>query len=165
MLDISRISTGKLSLNLKNVYMNQLINDLLERFKDQLTTQKIESKFIFKNDITLVCDPERMDQVITNFMTNAIRYGGKQPIYIMLEETEDHVTIKVKDHGRGISKEDQDRIFKRFERAHTEEDVNGLGLGLYINHQIVEEHQGKITLESEPGKGSIFSVQIPKVRV
>lgn len=164
MLDISRISTGKLSLNLKNVYMNQLVGDLLERFKDQLTTQNIESKFICNSDITLVCDPERIEQVITNFMTNAIRYGGKQPIHIHLEESDKHVIIKVKDHGRGISKEDQERIFKRFERAHTEDDVNGLGLGLYINRQIVEEHQGRITLESEPGKGSVFIVQIPKVR-
>lgn len=164
MLDISRISTGKLSLNLKNVYMNQLITELLERFKEQLATQNIESKFIYNNDVTLVCDPERMDQVITNFMTNAIRYGGKQPIHIHLEENENSVLIKVQDHGRGINKDDQERIFKRFERAHTEDDVNGLGLGLYINRQIVEEHQGQISLISEPGKGSVFIVQIPKVR-
>lgn len=164
MLDISRISTGKLSLNLKNVYLNQLILDLLERFRDQLRVHDIETKFLVNEDITLVCDPERIDQVITNFMTNAIRYGGKQPIHIHLEQNNNHVVIKVKDHGRGISKEDQDRIFKRFERAHTEDDVNGLGLGLYINRQIVEQHQGHIVLESEPGKGSAFIVQIPKVR-
>lgn len=164
MLDISRISTGKLSLNLKNVYMNQLILDLLDRFKDQLLTQNVETKFFHEEDVTLVCDPERMDQVITNFMTNAIRYGGKTPIHVHLEHCENFVTIKVKDHGRGISKNDQERIFKRFERAHTEDDVNGLGLGLYINQQIIEEHKGKILLESEPGKGSTFIVQIPKVR-
>ncbi len=164
MLDISRISSGKLSLNLKNVYLNQLIQDLLERFRDQLRDQNIETKFIAADDITLVCDPDRMDQVMTNFMTNAIRYGGKQPVHIHLEQCNQFVTIKVKDHGRGINKEDQERIFKRFERAHTEEDVNGLGLGLYINRQIVEEHQGKIMLESEPGKGSAFIVQFPKVR-
>lgn len=164
MLDISRISTGKLSLNLKNVYLNQLIQDLLERFRDQLRAQNIEAKFIATDDITLVCDPDRMDQVITNFMTNAIRYGGKQPVHIHLEQCHQFVTIKVKDHGRGINKEDQERIFKRFERAHTEDDVNGLGLGLYINRQIVEEHQGKIMLESEPGKGAAFIVQFPKVR-
>jgi PAS domain S-box-containing protein len=163
MLDISRISTGKLSLNLKNVYMNQLIQDLIERFNEQLRLHEIETKFIFTDDITFVCDPERIEQVITNFMTNAIRYGGKQPIHIHLEQCDDFVTIKVKDHGRGISKDDQERIFKRFERAHTDEDVNGLGLGLYINRQIVEEHKGKITLESEPGKGAVFIVQLPKV--
>lgn len=164
MLDISRISTGKLSLNLKNVYLNQLVLDLLDRFRDQLASQKIETKLIHTGDITVICDPERMDQVITNFMTNAIRYGGKTPIHIFLEQDENFVTIKVKDHGRGISKDDQERIFKRFERAYTEEDVNGLGLGLYINQQIIEEHKGTLSLMSEPGKGSIFIVQIPKVR-
>lgn len=164
MLDISRISTGKLSLNLKNVYMNQLILDLMDRFREQLHSQNIESKFIHPEDITLICDPERIDQVVTNFMTNAIRYGGKTPIHVYLEQDEDHVTIKVKDHGRGISKVDQERIFKRFERAHTEDDVNGLGLGLYINQQIVEEHKGKLSLISEPDQGATFIVQIPKVR-
>lgn len=164
MLDISRISHGKMYLNLKNVYLNGLIQDLLERFRDQLQSQKIETKFFANEDILCICDPERIDQVITNLMTNAIRYGGKSPIHIYLEQCPEFVTIKVKDHGRGISREDQQRIFMQFERAHTEEDVNGLGLGLYINKQIVEEHQGKILLESEVGKGSNFIVKLPKVR-
>jgi PAS domain S-box-containing protein len=164
MLDISRISNGKLSLNLKNVFVNKLIEDLLDRFREQLSSQQIESKIFAQDDITVVCDPDRIDQVITNFMTNAIRYGGKQPIHIHLNHCDQYVMIKVQDHGRGISKEDQERIFLRFERAHTDEDVNGLGLGLYINRQIIDEHQGMILVESELGKGSAFTVKIPKVR-
>lgn len=164
MLDISRISTGKLTLNFKKINVAMLAHDVLERFKDQLRAMEIEHQFIGDTGIYCECDSERIDQVITNFMTNAIRYGGKKPIHVIIADDEHHVYIRVKDHGRGISKSDQGRIFKRFERAHTEEDVSGLGLGLYINTKIIEEHKGKIFIDSEPGKGSTFSVQLPKVR-
>lgn len=164
MLDISRISTGKLTLNLHRVNMTTLIANVLERFKDQLKASDISYEFFHHSETYLICDAEKIDQVITNFMTNAIRYGQRSPVHITLEETENSVIIQFKDHGRGISVNDQQRIFKRFERAHTDEDVNGLGLGLYINKQIIEEHQGKITLVSELGLGSNFIVEIPKVR-
>lgn len=162
MLDISRISSGKMNHNVRNVNFTNLTRDVLERFKDQLRSYQIESTFYCKEDIEVNCDPERMDQVITNFMTNAIRYGGKKPIHVIVEETKDRVILKVKDHGRGINKADQERIFNRFERAHTDDDVDGLGLGLYINNQIVKEHGGKILIESEPGKGATFIVELPK---
>lgn len=162
MLDISRITSGKLNHHARKVNFTAVTRDVLERFKDQLRSYQIESAFFCKQDIEVICDPERMDQVITNFMTNAIRYGGKKPIHIILEENNEWVILKVKDHGRGINKADQERIFNRFERAHTEEDVNGLGLGLYINNQIVKEHGGRISIESEPGKGATFIVELPK---
>lgn len=97
-------------------------------------------------------------------MTNAIRYGKRKPIHITIEEKAEVVCLKVKDHGRGIYKEDFERIFNRFERAHTTEDVSGLGLGLYINKNIVDEHNGKILLDSEPGKGSTFILELPKIQ-
>lgn len=164
MLDISRISTGKLSLNIKTVNIRHLCLEVLERFNDQLKELNIEANLQGQKDIIAQCDADRIDQVVTNFMTNAIRYGGRKPIDIILEENATSVFIKVKDRGRGIYKEDQERIFKRFERAHTAEDVSGLGLGLYINTQIVEEHHGRISLESEPGQGSMFIVELPKTQ-
>lgn len=164
MLDISRISTGKLSLNIKTVNLRHLCGEVLERFNDQLKELHIEARLQCQKDIIAQCDADRIDQVVTNFMTNAIRYGGRKPIEIIIEENASSVFIKVKDQGRGIYKEDQERIFKRFERAHTPDDVSGLGLGLYINSQIVEEHHGKISLESEPGKGSTFIVELLKTQ-
>lgn len=164
MLDISRISTGKLSLNIKKVNLCVLCQEVLDRFSDQLRDLRIESRLTCVDGIFAQCDADRIDQVVTNFMTNAIRYGGRKPIEIIVDENATTVFIKVKDQGRGIYKEDQERIFKRFERAHTPDDVSGLGLGLYINSQIVEEHHGKISLESEPGKGSMFIVELPKTR-
>jgi PAS domain S-box-containing protein len=162
MLDISRISTGKLTLNLRNANLALLIKDALGRFEDHLLSLNIQTKFMYEREIIHLCDPERIDQVITNFMTNAIRYGGRNPIHISLEETNNQIIIKFKDHGRGISKIDQERIFKRFEQAHTEDDVNGLGLGLYINQQIIHEHGGSISIESELQQGAVFIVELPK---
>lgn len=163
MLDISRITSGKMNHHSRKVNFTTLARDVLDRFKDQLRSFHIESALFCREDIELNCDPERMDQVITNFMTNAIRYGGKKPIHVIIEESQDQVILKIKDHGRGINKEDQERIFNRFERAHTDEDVDGLGLGLYINNQIVKQHGGRILIESEPGKGATFVVELPKI--
>jgi signal transduction histidine kinase len=163
MLDISRISSGKLTLNMKRSNMTDLILNVLDRFKDQLKASEIDYQFFYQTEIYVHCDPEKIDQVITNFMTNAIRYGQKKPIHIYLEEKEDSVVIKFRDHGRGIEIHDQERIFKRFERAHTDEDVSGLGLGLYINGQIIEEHKGTIKLISAPGAGATFVVELPKL--
>lgn len=162
MLDISRINNKKFSLNIKTVNLRAVTNEVLERFEDQLKNKNIESAFYADKDIYVDCDPGRIDQVITNFMTNAIRYGDKKPLHIYLEETNENAYIKVKDHGRGIPKDDHERIFNRFERAHSAEDVSGLGLGLYINKKIAEEHGGRILLESEQGKGSIFILELPK---
>ena len=164
MLDISRIDTGKLTLNLKKVNLAGVILDVLDRFKDHLESQNISVELKYQADVYYECDPERIDQVMTNFMTNAIKYGKKKPIHVHLEENSTHVILRIQDFGRGISKADQERIFKRFEQAHTSEDVSGLGLGLYINQRIIDEHAGVISLESEVDKGSIFSVLFPKVR-
>lgn len=162
MLDISRIDSGKLKFYFRKNQLKKIIQDVLNRFDDQIRSANLEVKFFCEKDIEFHCDGERMDQVITNLMTNAIRYGSKSPIHIYLEEQTDKIVIKVQDFGRGIAKEDHDRIFKRFERAHTSEDVSGLGLGLYINKQIVEEHKGKLLLESELEQGSTFIVELPK---
>ena len=163
MLDISRISTGKLKLAFRTTNIKLIIEDVLARFEEQTKASNIEVKFFCDTDIFCLADGERLDQVITNFMTNAIRYGKKKPIHVYLLENESTITIKVQDFGRGVMKEDQERIFNRFERAHTSEDVSGLGLGLYINKQIVDEHNGNISIESEPGKGATFIVELPRV--
>lgn len=162
MLDISRISIGKLNLNIRNVKLKTLTMEVLERFDEQLKEKRIELFFDAPDNIIVECDAGRIDQVITNFMTNAIRYGKKKPILITIEDKESYVHLRIQDHGRGIRREDFERIFNRFERAHTADDVSGLGLGLYINKTIVEEHNGRILLESEPEKGSIFILELPK---
>ena len=114
------------------------------------------------DEATVTWDRLRIEQVITNFITNAIRYGRGSTIELSVEDKRDEVLISVKDYGAGIPKIDQDRIFNLFERGTGSGEVSGLGLGLFISKQIIEAHKGIVWVESEIGKGSTFFAKIPK---
>ena len=102
-----------------------------------------------------------MEQVIVNLIGNAIKYAKNSALTITLESVGDNAKLSFQDKGPGISHEDQRRLFQRFERAASSNHVGGLGLGLYISKQIVEAHGGVIRLESEVGKGSTFTIEVP----
>jgi signal transduction histidine kinase len=110
-------------------------------------------------------DRIRLEQVFTNLLTNAIRYGKGRPVTITLAGESNFVRGDVKDQGIGIAEDAKTIIFDRFERAISASEVSGLGLGLFIAQQIVEAHQGKIWVESELGKGATFTVELPKRRL
>ena len=103
----------------------------------------------------------RIEQVVVNFITNVMKYAPGRPVHVKVERTDRFAKVTVQDEGEGIPKQHQDRIFGRFERATLTNDVSGLGLGLYICKQIVEEHRGRIYLESETGRGSSFIFELP----
>lgn len=105
-------------------------------------------------------DRLRLEQVFTNLVVNAIKYGRGKPITISGWRDEDHAYVVVRDHGIGVSAADTPRIFEKFERA-VPPDYGGLGLGLYITRQLVEAHGGTITVESVFGEGSTFRVALP----
>lgn len=108
-------------------------------------------------------DRERLGQVVTNLLTNALRYGAGKPIAVLLSAEEGRARLRVSDQGLGVAEVDQRRIFERFERGAPASHYGGLGLGLYIARQIVEAHDGVITLESAPsrGPGAAFTVELP----
>ena len=107
-------------------------------------------------------DRLRLEQVVTNLLTNAMRYGGKRPVTVSVSKADDQVRLAVRDQGIGIAQDAQRKIFDRFERSVSADEVSGLGLGLYITKQIVEAHAGKIWVESDgPNKGSTFFVELP----
>ena len=106
-------------------------------------------------------DRLRLDQVLTNLLSNALKFGAGKAIEVTLQETHDEVLLAVRDHGIGISPEHQSRIFGRFERAVPTRHYGGLGLGLWIVRQIVERLGGEIQVESVPGAGSTFMVTLP----
>jgi signal transduction histidine kinase len=111
-------------------------------------------------DVVVKWDRMRIEQVLTNLLSNAMKFGAGSPIEVRAETRDDDVEIAVRDFGIGISQEDQERIFGRFERAVSTRNFGGLGLGLYISAQIVRAHQGSLRVESEPGQGSTFIVRL-----
>ncbi|MDP3411776.1 MAG: HAMP domain-containing sensor histidine kinase, partial [Polaromonas sp.] len=113
--------------------------------------------------VTGFWDEFRIEQVVINLLTNALRYGKGQPVDVRMTPLDKGVRIDVRDGGCGISEADQKRIFGQFERAAAREgdETGGLGLGLYITHQLVQAHGGSITVQSRLGEGSEFSVLLP----
>lgn len=161
MLDISRISSGKLSMNFERVDLCELVRDLVERMSEQFITAECAITVDLCQTAVGIWDRFRIEQVVTNLLTNAMRYGSGKPIHIQVTAYNGNARLTVRDHGRGIAKENHERIFQRFERAISGREISGLGLGLYIVKQILEVHQGSIQIESELGQGATFIVDLP----
>ena len=161
LLDISRIGMGKLSLSFERFDLTELLTEVLERFSGQVTNANCEVILHNTLPIQVQWDRFRIEQVVINLLTNAIKYGAGQKIEIRTELVGQEVFFSFQDHGIGIAKEDQARVFGRFERAVSGSHFGGLGLGLYIVTQILNSHRGRIELESELGHGSTFKVTLP----
>jgi PAS domain S-box-containing protein len=161
LLDVSRVSSGTLRLQREECDLAEVVNEVTGRFGEECA--RAECQVTIEAPPTLVgqWDPLRIEQVITNLLANAIKYGAGKPIVIHVERGEGSAQLVVKDHGIGIEPEKVSRIFERFERAVSSRSYGGLGLGLYIARQIVEAHGGHITVVSLPGEGSTFTIQLP----
>lgn len=162
LLDVSRIRIGKLHLEPEPLDLATLLDDAVARMRDEAERSGSRVVVTAERPCTGTWDRTRLDQVVTNLLTNAIKYGGGKPIEITLGCTATGARLVVRDHGIGISPENQARIFERFERAASARHYGGFGLGLWIARQIVEESGGKITVESTPGEGSTFVVELPR---
>lgn len=128
MLDISRISIGKLALQPETFDMCALIKDVVDRYSGQIQDYGSEVKVSCSKEVVGTWDRFRIEQVITNLLTNALRYGNYLPIEIKTYIIERFAFIEVVDQGIGIAKESQSRIFERFERAISATEISGLGL-------------------------------------
>jgi two-component system CheB/CheR fusion protein len=162
LLDISRIESGKMSYCFERCDVAKLVGEVLERFSDQLKSVNCILELTRVDSVIVTCDSFRIDQVITNLITNAIKYGAGSLVRVHVSASDDlGVKFSVSDGGIGIAKKKQAKVFDRFERVINNVSVSGLGLGLYISKQIVDAHGGSIELESELGKGAKFTVQLP----
>jgi signal transduction histidine kinase len=134
---------------------------VLGQFKEEL--DRAGCSLLLRTDAGVVgrWDRLRVDQVITNLLSNAIKYGPGRPVEVDLQKLGGSVRLVVRDHGIGISAQDQTRVFERFERAVSVQHYGGFGLGLWISRQIVEGLGGTIAVHSEPGLGSTFVVELP----
>jgi PAS domain S-box-containing protein len=161
MLDIARISTGKLTITKGPVNLGDLVTELVDRYRSLFAAQGCELILDCEAGVIGSWDSFRIEQVVANLLTNAARYAPGKPVKVSVKKEGSEAVLKVKDQGIGIAEENQKRIFQRFERAGPVAETGGLGLGLYIVRSIVEMHGGKIDLESTLGRGSTFEVRLP----
>jgi PAS domain S-box-containing protein len=161
MLDVSRINSGRLSLEREDFDLCQLVQATAGRFAVNCAQSGVRLNVGQCEPIVGKWDSLRIEQVVLNLLDNALKYGEGSDIFIGVSRKDERAVIEVRDCGRGIDLKDHDRIFHRFERAITGTNISGLGLGLYIVHSIVKEHGGDIRVESAPGKGARFLVELP----
>jgi PAS domain S-box-containing protein len=162
LLDVSRLATGRLSLEPREVDLAQLAGQLAEAFVGEF--QRVGATLrvrIAEAPLVGRWDALRLEQVVVNLLSNAVRYGCGKPVELTLWREGDTAVLSVKDQGIGISRADLARIFGKFERAVSERHYGGLGLGLYITRQIVDAMSGSIQVDSHPGEGSTFTVRLP----
>ncbi|MBS1962380.1 MAG: response regulator [Bdellovibrionales bacterium] len=160
LLDISRINSGKMQLTFEEFLLSDLLRDTVDRFAEEIKIARCTVTLECDSDIRVQWDRFRIEQVVVNLLTNAIKYGAGSGIEIRAQESEGVVIFSVRDHGIGIAEADQARVFGRFERAVSGSHFGGLGLGLYIVTQILEAHGGSISLKSRTGMGSTFTVRL-----
>ncbi len=161
LLDVSRIETGRLRLELAEVELGDLVRDVVERFEPDLARTQCPLSVRASAPVTGRWDRSRLDQVVTNLLTNAIKFGAGTHVEISVGAEAGVARLAVKDCGIGIGADLQARVFDRFARAAPATHYGGLGLGLYISRGIVEAHGGSIGVESQPGAGSTFTVELP----
>ncbi len=161
LLDVSRIETGRLVLDLADVELGALVRDVVERLEPDLARSRCSLSVRASAPVTGRWDRSRLDQVVTNLLSNAMKFGSEKPIEISIGAEGGIARLVVTDRGIGISPARQARVFQRFERAAPAAHYGGLGLGLYISRRIVEAHRGSIRVESEPVAGSTFTVELP----
>lgn len=161
LLNFSLITTGKLELELKEDNLTDHVKSVIDRFEDHLTIAGSSLKLEANEEIRGLWDQVRLDQAISNLLTNAIKYGEGSPIEIEVKKEGEKAKITISDKGIGIDPRLQKTVFERFKRGTSDLKFQGLGIGLFIVKQIVEAHGGKIYVKSKLGHGSKFTIELP----
>lgn len=163
MLDVSRARTGKLAIVPAPFDLVASAQAVVDAIQEQAAGDGVTLTLAAPDSLPLVGDEFRIEQVITNLLTNALRYGQNKPVAVAVGVREEvpEAFVSVRDQGMGIAPEDQERIFEQFERTESAAQVAGLGLGLYIARQIAQAHQGRLEVRSAPGEGAEFILSLP----
>jgi signal transduction histidine kinase len=164
LLDITRVTTGRLELTLDDLDIAALTRDLVRRLEEVFCNAGIQVSVHGPSALCGRWDRERIDIALTNLLTNAAKYGNAKPVSVEIEDAGAIARVRVSDGGIGIAPDDQQRIFERFERAVPERHYGGFGVGLWLSREIVEAHGGTIEVQSKPAIGSTFTVTLPKRR-
>lgn len=161
LLDVSKISAGKLVYNIENVDLGDLVEDCVQTVK----SWNVRHQLVVRNrpSVKLQADRHRLEQVFSNILSNAVKYSPEADLIILDSQVQNNfIVISIQDFGIGIAETDLARIFQRFYRVDaTAMKYEGLGLGLFIVSEILIRHKGDFWIESEPGKGSVFYFKLP----
>jgi two-component system phosphate regulon sensor histidine kinase PhoR len=163
-IGFTRLQTGSLNLNLSAISLDQELKELFEAYQPRASKSGIELKLDNRESLPLIeADAQRLRRVFTNLLDNALKFTeGKGTITIVTQQTDYDVSVKVIDEGIGIDSRELLSVFEPFQRGKDAEETEGFGLGLAGVKTIVEAHGGRVLVESELGKGSVFTVVLPK---
>ena len=161
MLDVSLITAGGLQLVPSAVDLREVVREVVHRFDLELQQRHVKVVLDAPQPVSGTWDEGRVDQIVTNLISNALKYGAGRPIEISVRTQGSQAIVVVRDHGVGIPADELQRIFGPFARATTARYHAGLGLGLWIAQQIALASGGRILVESRPDKGSTFTLELP----
>jgi signal transduction histidine kinase len=162
LLDVTHIAAGALSIHPVESDLAAIATEAAARFRDQLTEAGAKLSVKAPEPVYGMWDRLRIEQIVTNLVSNAVKYGAKKDVDVEVTAHDGIATIAVRDHGIGIALEDQKRIFNRFERVSSSaKREQSSGLGLWIVSRLVEILGGTTAVSSRPGRGSTFTVELP----
>jgi signal transduction histidine kinase len=162
LLEVYRITAGRLELFPKEVDLAQLVNEVVVRFAEHARLSGSTIDVRADGPVIGWWDPGRVEQVAASLLSNAVKYGAGAPIEVTVESTDEEVRVAVRDHGMGVAEDDVRRIFRLFERVASMRHYGGLGLGLFVASRIAEAHGGSIAVDSTPGNGATFTIVLPR---
>jgi signal transduction histidine kinase len=162
MLDVTRLTAGKLELIYEKIDLSVLAREVVQRFRADAAAAKCTLKVDLPEPLVGTWDEARLDQILTNLLGNALKYGAGGAIEVEGRGDAENVRLTVRDHGIGISSMDQQRIFQRFQRASGQRQHPGLGLGLWISSELCKALGGRIGVASALGAGAAFTVDLPR---
>lgn len=161
LLDVSRVMVGRMDFTFHDTRLGDMVREVTERLREPLAAAGCAVTVQADAQVVGVWDQARIEQVLVILLTNAMKYAPGKLVEVSAGKDGTLVRLVVKDAGPGIPLEKQQVIFERFERANASRDIGGLGVGLFIARQIVKGHGGRIWVESTPGQGAAFHVELP----